>query len=375
MDSRNILVLAEGQLGDLLLLTPAMQAIRDGNPDARITVLIFHRHRTARVGAAHILFHSEGAGSAAVLTSHPAVDEVLEVNRSELRSLRGWERIAAEASLLRQIRKRKFDMVVCTFPEDRFSVLAFLSGARKRVGQKDQSLSWLLNITPAITKKEIGVLEYYCRLAESCGGRVGNRQTKFTVPEEAARRAAGRLGELGMDKSVWVAVHPGASGDYKVWPPERYAALMDKLQALQIPVLLFGGRADDAVLEAVTKVLAGAVPVIHTEEDVSLLAAYFQRAALCITNDSGPRHLAVAAGVPSLALFRRFHGREWSVYTETGRCATIAGKDACTACPASECLDLVPSPERFGSACIRQIGTEEVLQRALTMLGRSGTRA
>ncbi|MCC6396311.1 MAG: glycosyltransferase family 9 protein [Bacteroidetes bacterium] len=375
MDSRNILVLAEGQLGDLLLLTPALHAIRNGNPDARLTVLIFHRHRTARAGAAHLLFPSDGTGSAAVLTSHPSVDEVLEANRSDLRAMRGWGRISGEASLVREIRKRGFDTVLCTFPEDRFAVLAFLSGARKRVGQKDQSLSWLLNVTPAITKRTIGVLEYYCRLAECCGGKVENRQTKFHMPTVAMESASDRLRELGLDDVPWIAVHPGASGDYKVWPPGRYAALIDMLRARRVPVVLFSGHADGAILDAVTNALAAPVPVILTGDDVPLLGAFLQRAALCISNDSGPRHLAVAVGTPSLALFRRFHGKEWNVYPETDACATLTGREECPVCPAAACLDRIPPTERFGSACMRQIGAEQVLQRSLEMMGRSRPHA
>ncbi len=376
MTTRKILVLAEGQLGDLLLLTPAIRALRNGHPDARITVLIFHRHRTSSPGPAPLLFPSDGSGTAAVMTSHPCVDEVLEVDRSALRGLGGLKRLSGEVFLVRQIRKRRFDSVVCTFPEDRFTMLAFLSGAQTRVGQKRQALSRFLNVTPAISKKTIGVLAYYNALAEHSGGHVRSSRTEFYISPGAERTSAARLREEGRLNGPWVAVHPGASGDYKVWPPERYAALINGLHAKQIPVLLFGGGADDTILGAVLEHVSAPVTTIRTGNDVTLLAAYLRRAALCITNDSGPRHLAVAVGTPSLALFRQFHGKEWAVYPESAVCATLTGSSVCAACPASVCLDRVPPGKRYGSTCLREITADEVMARALTMLATSsaGTR-
>jgi ADP-heptose:LPS heptosyltransferase len=368
MHNEKILVLAEGQLGDLLLLTPAVRALRNGHPDARITVLIFHRHRSSAAESAGILVPADGTGTSAVMTSHPCVDEVFEVDRMHLRSLRGVARAAGEISLVKALRARDFDTVICTFPEDRFAALAYFTGARVRVGQKRQKLSRLLNVTPAIEKQEMGVLAYYCALAEAAGGRVEGMRTEFQVSPEADRAAAVLLLEKGIQDERWIAVHPGASGEYKIWPPERFASLIEGLERNRIPVLLFGGTADAEILDAVQKKLPGSVAVIRTGNDVGVFAALLRRAALCITNDSGPRHLAVAVGTASLALFRQFHGNEWKIYPESGKCVAMTGTQPCSACPPSVCLDRTPAGERYGAVCLRQLGVEEVLVRALEMV-------
>lgn len=368
MQSKKILVVAEGQLGDLLLLTPAVRALRNGHPDARITVLIFHRNRTSGAGTPEIMVPADGTGTSAVMTSHPCVDEVLEVDRAHMRSLRGLARASGEFSLVKALRARNFDTVICTFPEDRFAALAYLSGARVRVGQRRQTLRWLLNVTPAIEKREMGVLAYYCALAEGAGGRVEGTRTEFQISAEADTAAAALLREKGIQDERWVAVHPGASGEYKIWPPERFASLIEGLQHNRIPVLLFGGTVDTEILGAVQERLTDSVAVIRTGNDVGVFAALLRRAALCITNDSGPRHLAVAVGAPSLALFRQFHGNEWRIYPESGTCVTMAGVQPCSACPPSACLDHTPAGERYGAVCLRQLSVEEVLARALQML-------
>ena len=113
---------------------------------------------------------------------------------------------------------------------------------------------------------------------------------------------------------------------------------------------------------------AAPVPVIRTGTDVALLGALLRRSVLCITNDSGPRHLAVAVGAPSLALFRQFHGIEWSIYPESAECVTMTGTQPCGACPPSACLDRTPGGERYGAVCLRQLSVEEVLARALEMI-------
>ena len=381
-----ILILAEGQLGDLLLLTPAVRALRNGHPDARITVLIFHRHRPplaggsqtgppshadgtpGPTGAPELVTPADGTGTSAVMTLHSCVDEVLEVDRPRLRALHGLARLRGELSVLKAIRSRRFDRVLCTFPEDRFAALAFLSGASVRVGQKQQSLSWLLNRRPSIDKKMKGVRDYYCALAECAGGRVESRQTEFPVSPSADAAALRHLREAGVHEARWVAVHPGASGDYKIWPPERFAALLAGLKRNQIGAVVLGGTGDGDILEAIRKAMVTPVPVIRTGNDVALLGALIRRSALCISNDSGPRHLAVAVGAPSLALFRQFHGIEWNIYPETPECVTMTGRQPCSVCPPSACLDRTPGGERYGAECLRQLGVEEVLARALGMI-------
>jgi ADP-heptose:LPS heptosyltransferase len=385
---RHVLFLAEGQLGDLLLLTPAIRAFKNTYPKCGISLAIFHRRSPSAVdiGPGEVVVEGRGVGTAAVFADNPHVDQVINVFRFQMRGRRDLGRLRGEASVVRQIRRLKCDVVVCTFPEDRFAALAFLSGARIRVGQKRQALSWLLNRTPETERSAAGVLRYYCDLAIAAGADVRSMETEFHVPECAVQWAeevltrAGLTGESEVTGAhgthgtrgihgALVAVHPGASGDYKIWPPGRYAQLIEGLSSRAgTRVFVCRGDADGPIVDALLSRLTLSVPVLDTGTDLAKLGALFKKSDLCITNDSGPRHLAVAVGAPSLALFRRHHDREWSVYASTSRCRTLQGSDACPACPAGECRDLLPTGEPFGSWCMRMVTVEEVFSECEKML-------
>jgi ADP-heptose:LPS heptosyltransferase len=367
----NILVLAEGQLGDLLLLTPALRAIKTGLSRSSITVLILQRRGSRRESDAGEILEGDPRGTATVMLSNPYVDRVFEVDRQSLKSLKGLGRVRGETAVVRWVRLQKFDAVVCTFPEDRFAMLAYLSGAGIRVGQRKQNLHWLLTVKPDVQKHEQGVLSYYCALAMALGVRVESGETEFTVSGEASRWA-GECIDLQCGRNLSpVLVHPGASGDYKIWPPERFASLVDRLSALDIPVLLCGGDGDRTILQEVRIRLRRPVPVVVTDGNLERLGALFAKSTLVVSNDSGPRHLAIAVGARTLTLFRKHHDREWNVYPDTPTCRILRGADACPSCPPGICSDQVPNGEHFGSHCMRMIGVDETLLTIRGMLSAS----
>ncbi len=368
---KRICVIAEGQLGDLLILSPALRALKESFPSSSLTVLVLQRrsYEGAGASAAPVLLENPIKGTSAVLRADPHVDRVAEIDREALRNLRGMRRIGAEWSVLRWFWRGKFDGIVCTFPQDRFFLWAYLSMARVRVGEEGKTLSVLLS--RAVRKKQSseGVLAHYCALAEAAGATVRTRRTVVAIPREYRVRAEARWNSLGLaeEKSV-VAVHPGASGLYRVWPPEYFAALIDHLQHRGIPVVLAGSIFDTQVLEEVRKNCATAPRLVVTT-DVMDLAALLAKCVLCISNNSGPRHLAVAAGVPSLALIPRFDDVLWKIYGDEKRAGTMQSAEPCPACPPSACRNTIPAGERYGSWCMRALTVEQVTARVDDLLG------
>jgi ADP-heptose:LPS heptosyltransferase len=364
-----ILCLSEGQLGDLLILTPALRALKESFPAAHLAVVILQRRFYDRQGASaigHPVVRRPVGGTAAVPLNDPHVDAVAEIDRTLLREESGISRIRAEAGIIRWLRAQRFDTVICTFPQDRFFVWAFLSGADVRVGEGD---SLLLNRRIHAGKGEGGVLKYYCRLAEGAGAKVSSYETHFTVPDSADAAAVVHLRSLGLPDRGYVAVHPGASGAYRIWPPGSYARVIDGLQEeSRVPVLLCGGEFDREVVEEVRASCTHDVKMVIVSEGVELLAALLKRASLCLSNNSGPRHLAIAVGTPSLAVIPRFDDREWKIYPDESRCATEQSTASCPACGAHECRNLIPEGERFGSHCMRAVSADSVLRRITSML-------
>ena len=366
---RRILFIAEGQLGDLLLLTPAIRAMKESFPSSFISVLVVERRTRDSAKPVEELAANSEERERSVFATNRYVDEILVVSRDALRSRRGIARVRAEIAVALALRRKRFDTVVCTFPEERFALWAFASGAATRVGQNRQALRWMLSHTPEIEKARGGVLQYYCDLVRAVGATVRSAHTEYTVPDASAEWAEGVFREYSL-RSVQrvVAIHPGATGDYKIWPPERYAALIERLTERGMRVLLLNGLLDEPVVSAIRSLRPRSFIEITTAHRLADLAAIIRRSHLCITNDSGPRHLAVAVGTPSLALFRHHHDREWGIYPQSNRCRTLQGETQCPACPSGVCLDKVPESERYGAFCLRQITVDDVLRQVDRML-------
>ena len=372
MSGRRVLVIAEGQLGDLLLLTPALRALKSSLPGSFLTVLVLQRRSYGAPGgdAGTVVNAEPRSGTSEVLSLNPHVDAVIEVDRSRLRSFKGKSRLAAEFDVIRAIRRGAFDTVICTFPEDRFAVWAYISGARVRVGQKDQSMGWMLTHRPDIHKDRGGVLQYYCALAVAAGAVAGSVRTEFPVPEASRLRAEALLRSRGVDAGrQLVIVHPGASGAHRVWPPERFAGVIDVIQKrTDARVVLCGTAFDQVVVQAVVEKAKTAVTVVTLGESVADFAGLLSGASLCLSNDSGPRHLAVAVGTPSIALMPKHNDKAWNIYGNDIRTSTFAGTSTCPVCPADRCRDVVPEGERYGSHCLRMISMDDVIVRALEVL-------
>ena len=369
-----ICLIAEGQLGDLLILTPALRALRESAPGAFIACLVVQRRSYLRADSPGAVVQEQASGTTAdILRADPSVDRVAEIDRRALRALGGLARLRAEAGVVRWLRESRFDTVVCTFPQDRFYLWAFLSGARRRVGESGRPLSFLLTTGIAARRGKGGVRDYYCALAEGAGARVHSRATSVTIAREHRDRAGAIWKSVGPSgRRVTVAVHPGASGDYRIWPPQMYARLIDRLRREGIGVVLMGSAYDRPVVEEVARGCVRPPPVLYAD-DVLVLAALLGKCALLVSNNSGPRHLAVAAGVPSLALIPRFDDVGWKIYEDEVRAGTLQSGASCPACPADACRNAVPPGERYGSYCMRALGVDEVAARVAWVLGRLRT--
>jgi len=376
MTPKRILFITEGGLGDHVAMTPALRELKKSFPESFVCVFTTYRMPTdiEKKHQFEDLYPSQVEKDNSIFTSNKNVDEMYVLNRYAFKSLSGIARVKAELAVVRFLRSKKFDTVISTFPhKDRFILWSFFARAKIRVGARNQGMRWLLTVTPDIEKSRGGVVEYYCDLVRAIGATVSSTRTEYLVPESSARWADRLLQELHLDPSKrLVAVHPGASGSYKVWPVERLAALMDHMSTkLNVTVVLLKGVMDGGIVAAIQKSLRTDAIEIDCSGSIGNLAAVLKRCSLCVTNDSGPRHLAVAVGIPSLAFFRFHHDKEWDVYQAVESCATLKGVGACPVCPPDKCLDRVPEGEQFGSYCLRMVSLEDAIRKVESMLKAS----
>jgi len=275
---RKIFVRATNWIGDGVMMTPALGAIRETFPDAEIVV------------AANPLV-------AQLFTQHPWCDRVMVYDRKGLhKGLRGFFRF------IREVRAEGFDLAILLQKAFEAALLAFLAKIPRRIGFSTDARRLLLTSSTALTDevKYLHHSRHYLHMLRTFGieGETQNLTLQLTSEEEA--RAVETLGE-----GRWVAINPGAAyGSAKRWYPERFAAVADTLAGeLNVRVVLIGGPGEKQIGQDIEEAMTGECLNLIGETSVREMMAVISRCVLMITNDSGPMHVAAALQVPIIAIF------------------------------------------------------------------------
>ncbi|GIW06251.1 MAG: ADP-heptose--LPS heptosyltransferase [Dehalococcoidia bacterium] len=284
---RQILVIRLDLLGDVVLSLPAVRALRVAYPEAEITMLV-------RPAAADLARRC------------PAVDHVLVFDPDRLRpsgepfAPATWRALLAT---IRTIRRAQFDLAIGLFGVWA-SLFAIASAAPVRVGYRREGFPFAY--TTALGGRRYRPVRHetdFClRLARAAGGIVRPGHDLVAMPED--RAGADRLlRAAGWDGRPLVAVNAGsASGDAKRWTPDGWRELIGRLQAAGAAVALVGAPADRSLAERIASGLSPAPLNLAGRTSIPELVGVLDRAALVISGDSGPLHLAAALGVPVVAI-------------------------------------------------------------------------
>jgi heptosyltransferase-2 len=285
-------------VGDLVMATPAVRAIRDHFPDAEITAIL-----------------------------RPNLVEVLSGLRLTDRQLvhdpRGPEPQQRGLQFAQRLRREQFDTAVL-FPNSwRSGWLAWVSGAGRRIGFDRNSRGWMLTdaLVPKSKRVPNPVLEEYLRLAERLGCPVSSKNAELaTTPHDELRldrfwwRQPSVAQRYGSGNSYVCLNSGGAFGAAKHWPAEYFAELARRIAwKLERRVLIACGPAERDLARRIAEEADHPAVVSLAEEDLSigLTKAVVRRADLLVTTDSGPRHFAQPFGVPVITLFGPTH-QAWS---------------------------------------------------------------
>jgi len=298
--------------------------------------------------------------AAPLVQGHPAVERVHVLERSSWRS---WWRVVGE------IRRQRYGLAVDLQRIAKSALLARLSGAPRVLGFdrarcKEQSWLWTNERIPA-GDRHAHMLEQYLELARWLG--VPAQPPERSLPRDPAAEAwAARLeAELG---GAPIVINVGATKPANRWRPERFGELARALaDARGAPLCLTGGPADRAAADqalAAAGAQAGLVDLVGRTsllELVSLLA----RARLWIGGDTGPMHIAAAAGTPVVALFGAADERRTGPYGPGHR--VVRTHPPCAPCGRQRC----PLPRH---ACMDDLAVELVLEVAKGALLGTGLR-
>jgi ADP-heptose:LPS heptosyltransferase len=319
-----ILVVKMAGIGDLLLATPALRALRESYPEARIDLLVT-------------------PDSAGLLNGWEVINNIIILDKylfdSPQQMIIKPQNMARLALLWNSLRDGHYDAVLLlhhlTLPFGRIKhqLLMRATGAKWRVGL-DNGHGWFLNVH--VPDEGFGAMheaEYAMAVVEAVSATVRDKHLSLPLNEEERAKARQLVyGESEPEKvpRPIIAMHPGTGGysTARRWAPERFAQLADRLyKEFGGQLLLIGGPEEAGLHTQIMEMLTSEIPVksLAGKGSVRVSGAVLELVDLFVGNDAGPMHLAAAAGAPVVAIFGLSNHLAWGPYTgeSSGNKATV----------------------------------------------------
>lgn len=339
-----LLVIQTAFVGDMVLTTPLLRALKRRYPSARLTLL------------------ATPAGTR-LLTGSPYVDETIVFDK------KGRDRSAAALwGLARRLRAARFDAVVAAQRSFRTGLLVRGTGAPLRIGFSGAAGSWAYTarVAPDASHQALR----YLALAGPAGVDLGTAEGTPELPvlPEASASIDRKLEAEGIapDEPLLVLA-PGSVWGSKRWTPEGFAAVIDAAPALGLrPVLV--GSPDEAELAArIAAMVSMNVPTLAGRSDLAELTALAARARVLIANDSGSGHIASAVGTPVVSIFGPTSPSfGFAPYGPANRIVELDGLD-CRPCDRHG----PPVCPLGHHRCMRDIGPERVIEAVRSLIARA----
>ncbi len=288
--TERILLIRPDHLGDVLLTTPALQALRAARPDAEIHALV-------------------GQWSAEVMAAYPEVDVVLTLDfpgftrRPKANWRSPYELVANSARRLRQI---GYTSAVILRPDHWWgAMMTRLAGIPERIGYNLPDVAPFL--TTALKQEHQHVVLQNLKLMEHWTGSIPAEKALLEFPVEATDQAYvdGYLQGWGIESGQSVfCIHPGTGTAVKHWLENKWAEVADILtDQLDARVVLTGSPAELPLVRRIAEQMKRPAIIAAGDTRIGQLAALYQHARVVLGPDSGPLHLAVAVATPTVALF------------------------------------------------------------------------
>jgi ADP-heptose:LPS heptosyltransferase len=356
-DVRRIAVLRCNALGDYLMATPALAALRHAYPRAELTLF-------------------GGAWHADFLTGRPGpVDRVLVVPR--VAGLAGQPSGAPPPSalprFLDEARGYRYDLAVQLHGGGAASnPFVRALGARRSIGLQAEDAAPLDSTVPY--RYYQGEVFRFLEVVALVGAE-GPPEYPELETSAQERDAAAEL----LRGDPWVALHAGAGDPRRRWAPQRFAAVADRLAAAGARPVLVGSASDGPSSAAVRSCAGTSLLDLTGRTDLGTLAAVLRRCTVVVANDSGPLHLARAVGAATVGLYWCGNAINAAATVRTRHRPLLSWVVRCPVCGTD--TSTAGFPHRPGDGCahrpsfLDQIPVAEVLDEALDLLDRARTDA
>ena len=358
-----ILLIRPDHLGDLVLTTPVLQALKTQAPAAHITMMV-------------------GPWSSEVVARHPALDHLITC------PFPGFQRTAQRPlapyilllSTVQQLWRGNYDLAINLRPDFWWgAALLYLSGIPTRIGYAIQPATPFLTHALPFNAPEhatVSNLRLTSAALQALGYEVlSEPYTAARYPLQYEPTTAEcqwieeRLHSVGITADTpLIIIHPGTGAAVKLWRNAAWIHIANQLaDQRQVRIVLTGSPSEQPMLQEIAQGVTPA-PYLIGNTTVGQLAALLRRAQFVLGVDNGPLHLAVAQGTPTVQIFGPTDPRIFGPWGLPERHIVIASTEHCRACPAIPCGRLDFSvDELVAHPCVRLVAEERVLAAITTI--------
>ena len=338
-----ILVVESHLIGDIVMATPALRALRERFRSASIVLL-------------------SGPWGRELLDGQGLIDEFIEIRFPWSTYDYSIGNLWRMFRVLVRLRKVRWDLAIDVRGDLRNIVFLYFAGAHRRMSYDFTGGEYLLTDVVRDAPQLRHIVQYNAHLVAQLGCDVGAAEPSLHVPD--TRREEARTYLRAMDAigdRFTIGIHPGASKPLRLWRAERFAELADRfLEEKGNRVIFFRGPADREIISAITAGMKHSPSII--DQSLSMLPALFQNCSVFIGLDSGGVHIAAAVGVPTVVLFGP---AEPDRVMPVSRRTSVVIKDGywCRPCDQVHCVQ----PD---NTCMDALSVSSVYQSAIAALNQ-----
>jgi len=334
---QNILIINLMYIGDLLFTTPLLSDLRMKYPNANIAMLADEKN-------------------AWVLKHNPNISELISIDKKGYHN-----KLPNYIGLIRQIRSRKFDLVINLHANERASAIAAFSGAKEIVGFSVRGLGF--NFTKLVKERtDIHQADAYLETLRAVGiTDLRNNGLEIWVDTVSEEKAA-KIWSKDFNSTRVIGLNTGGSWPTKRWTKQGFAKLADMLLLNGYGVAFFGGPMDKVDVNEIISLMTYSkhhlLKVFTGDTTLLEMAALVKKCAALVSGDSGPMHIAVAQKVPVIAIFGPSNPVRYHPYGQQN--TVIQSQHGCLGCGEHECKH---------HSCMKDIMAEQVYEVLRRRLG------
>lgn len=346
---KNILLVQLGDIGDVVLTTPTIRAVKEAYPGARVSIMV-----------------RKPFGN--LLATDPNLYDVVESPRPRGTALHV---IREYAAFMLRLRRARYDLVIDLRTGDRGAILTFITGAEVRVGRPSETKQFWHNFvftrmvhSSALDPSAHPGADQSLRIVRELGIDAKSSIPQLYASPDNTAQASELLEKCGLAPgSRWVTINPFSRWKYKEWGVMKWAMLIDLLwERYQIPSVLVGSPEEAVACEEIIKGREGHTFNLAGETTLGELAALLSMTSLHLGVDSAAPHIAAAFGKPTVTIHGPSDWRGWSVVDDLHKIA--APSMECVPCNRRGCEDTGISQ------CLGQLEVEAVMKVAEGVLKR-----